>query len=141
MPTTVSHFAYGEERLTSGKALALARGQLSGILTEQTRKKVRASAQTVSTIVTRGVPVYGVNTGFGPLCTMRISAEDTQRLQLNILKSHSVGVGPPVREEIARLMLILKLHALAQGYSGVSEGTLERILWFLQQGATPYVPS
>ena len=108
-------FLYGADHLTAGKALALARHELRGILPETVRKKVRSSQEIVQKIVDNGGPVYGVNTGFGPLCTTRISPEDTRELQFNILKSHSVGVGPPVEEEIARLMLILKLHAeLAQ---------------------------
>jgi len=134
-------FLYGADHLTAGKALALARHELRGTLPETVRKKVRSSQEIVQKIVDNGAPVYGVNTGFGPLCTTRISPEDTRELQFNILKSHSVGVGPPVDEEIARLMLILKLHALAQGFSGVSEKTLERILWHIEEGVTPMVPS
>lgn len=141
MPTKTLKFSFGEEQLTAGKALALARGQLRGHLSGNTRQKIRASQQAVADIVARGIPVYGVNTGFGPLCTTRISAGDTERLQVNILKSHSVGVGSPVREEIARLMLILKVQALSQGYSGVSEATLDRILWHIDQGVIPLVPS
>ena len=134
-------FSYGEDHLTAGIALALARNEIRGTLSETVRKKVRSSQEVVQKIVDNGAPVYGVNTGFGPLCTTRITPEDTRELQTNILKSHSVGVGPPVEEEIARLMLILKLHALAQGFSGVSENTLERILWHLEAGITPVVPS
>ena len=141
MPTNDSHFSFGEEWLTAGKALALARGELRGTFSGPVREKIRSSQQAVENTVERGEPVYGINTGFGPLCTTRISRGETQRLQLNILKSHSVGVGPPIREELARLMLVLKLQALAQGYSGVSETTLERILWHLEQGAIPFVPS
>ncbi|MDX1333185.1 MAG: histidine ammonia-lyase [Robiginitalea sp.] len=134
-------FSYGVDHLTAGKALALARHEFRGILPGAVRKKVRSSQEIVQKIVDKGAPVYGVNTGFGPLCTTRITPEDTRELQSNILKSHSVGVGPPVDEEIARLMLILKLHALAQGFSGVSEKTLERILWHIEEGVTPVVPS
>ena len=134
-------FSYGQSHLTAGKALGLARGTLRGTLSPETRQRVRASQQIVAQIVDKGEPVYGINTGFGPLCTTRISASETSRLQLNILKSHSVGVGPPVEPEIARLMLILKLHALARGHSGIREATLDRILWHLQQDAIPYVPS
>ena len=136
-----SVFAYGEDHLTAGKALQIARGTLRGILTESVRKKVRASAQIVAEIVEKGAPVYGINTGFGPLCTTRISAKDTETLQVNILKSHSVGVGRSIDPEIARLMLILKLHALSKGYSGIQEATLERILWHIEKEITPRVPS
>lgn len=141
MADTVAAFLYGESYLTAGKALALARRSLHGALSPETRKRVRASQQIVEHIVKGGTPVYGINTGFGPLCTTRISASETSRLQLNILKSHSVGVGPPVDTEIARLMLILKLHSLSRGHSGIREATLDRILWHLQHDAIPYVPS
>ncbi|MEJ2583839.1 MAG: histidine ammonia-lyase [Robiginitalea sp.] len=141
MPEKPAFFKYGEDHLTAGKALALARNEIRGVLSEAVRKNVRSSQEIVQKIVAKGAPVYGVNTGFGPLCTTRITPEDTRELQSNILKSHSVGVGPPVAGEIARLMLILKLHALAQGFSGVSENTLERILWHIEEGVTPYVPS
>jgi histidine ammonia-lyase len=141
MPEKPVVFLFGEDHLTAGKALALSRSELRGVLSESVRKKVRSSQEIVQRIVEKGAPVYGVNTGFGPLCTTRITPEDTRDLQFNILMSHSVGVGPPVAGEIARLMLILKLHALAQGFSGVSENTLDRILWHIEEGITPYVPS
>ncbi|MBT8320612.1 MAG: histidine ammonia-lyase, partial [Eudoraea sp.] len=134
-------FRYGEDRLTAGIALSLARGDTSGILSETTRKQIRLSHERVQVLVSKGEPVYGINTGFGPLCTTKISAADTRLLQENILKSHSVGVGPPVDKEISRLMLILKVHALAMGYSGVAENTLERIVWHIEKNVTPVVPS
>lgn len=141
MDKQISVFAYGEDHLTAGKALEIARGTLKGVLTEKVRARVRDSARVVKEIVERGAPVYGINTGFGPLCTTRISAKDTETLQVNILKSHSVGVGRSIEPEIARLMLILKLHALAKGYSGIQEATLERILWHIENEVTPRVPS
>lgn len=134
-------FAYGSDTLTAGKALALARGSLRGVLTPEVRQRVKQNREAVAEIVSRGAPVYGINTGFGPLCTTRISPEQTSLLQLNILKSHSVGVGAPVDGEIAKLMLVLKLHALARGHSGVAETTLERILFHIEQDLVPYVPS
>jgi histidine ammonia-lyase len=84
--------------------------------------------------------VYGINTGFGILSNKKISEEDTRTLQYKILQSHSVGVGHPIPIPIARLMLIAKLHALAQGYSGVQLSTLERILWHIDHNVIPVVP-
>jgi histidine ammonia-lyase len=81
-----------------------------------------------------------VNTGFGILANTRISEEDTHMLQHKILQSHSVGVGEPVPMEIAKIMLITKVHALAQGYSGVQLDTLERILWHIEEDIIPVVP-
>lgn len=134
-------FLYGEGRLTASLALAIARGQCKGRLSEAARAKIRGSARVVSQIVAQGHPVYGINTGFGPLCTTHITAEETRILQMNILKSHSVGVGKPIAAERARLMMILKVHSLAQGYSGIAEETLDRILWHLDLDAIPLVPA
>ncbi|MBT8204423.1 MAG: histidine ammonia-lyase [Eudoraea sp.] len=134
-------FHYGEDQLTAGRALDLAHGKINGILSDNARLKVRKSRNRVLQLVESGEPVYGINTGFGPLCTTEISAEESQILQENILKSHSVGVGPPVDKEIAKLMLILKVQALAQGFSGVSEITLDRILWHIEEDIIPVVPS
>ncbi|MFC3560622.1 histidine ammonia-lyase [Pedobacter jamesrossensis] len=133
-------FNYGIDVLTSDKALAISRSEISGILNDETRAKVIESSNVVERIAGAGKAVYGVNTGFGPLCTSMISEDDSCKLQENILKSHAVGVGEPISTEISRLMLILKLHALAQGYSGIRIETLERMIWFLEVGATPAVP-
>src|SRR6202012_1462816 len=94
----------------------------------------------VEKIVHAQIPVYGINTGFGPLCDTHISEEDTGTLQYNLLKSHSVGIGNPIPEEIAKLMLITKVHALAQGYSGIPLATLERIIWHIDNDIIPVVP-
>lgn len=134
-------FRFGEDYLTAGKALGLARGKINGRLTSESREKIASSQKIVSDIVEKGDPVYGINTGFGPLCTTIISKSDTKILQSNILKSHSVGVGDPIATEIAKLMLILKVHALAKGFSGVAETTLDRIIWHLENDAIPVVPS
>ncbi len=141
MSTQPISFSYGEDHLTAGTALHMARGVLTGQLSPGSRKKIRESQARVARIVKKGHPVYGINTGFGPLCTTRVSKEETKILQTNILKSHSVGVGDPVPREIARLMLILKAHSLAKGYSGIAETTLDRILWHIETDAIPVVPS
>jgi len=136
----MNQFLYGEEHLTVGKALALSTGKIKGILSENTRKRIQNSAAFVAKIVEKGEPVYGINTGFGPLCTTSISKEETQILQSNILQSHSVGVGEPITNDLAKLMLILKVHALAKGHSGIQLKTLERILWHIENDAIPVVP-
>lgn len=133
-------FNYGKDTLTAGKALALARGKITGKIDNTTRRKINASRKIVEHLAAGDKAVYGINTGFGPLCTTRISKEDTGTLQHNILKSHSVGVGDPIETEIAKLMMVLKMHALCQGYSGVSITTLERILWHIDQDVIPVVP-
>lgn len=134
-------FNFGEDHLTAGIALSIARGKTKGLISDFSRIKIRNSSKTVANIVEKGDPVYGINTGFGPLCTTKISKEETKILQSNILKSHSVGVGKPIDKEIAKLMLILKMNSLAQGYSGIAEATLDRILWHINTDAIPVVPA
>jgi histidine ammonia-lyase len=133
-------FKYGQDQLTVAMALELAAGRIKGVLTPEVMERVKTSHDHVQAIVKEHTVVYGINTGFGPLCDTRISEEDTRTLQYNILQSHSVGVGAPIPEEIARLMLITKMQALAQGYSGVNPVTLERILWYIDRHITPLVP-
>ncbi|MBD0778372.1 histidine ammonia-lyase [Maribacter sp. ANRC-HE7] len=141
MVSTPKRFKLGEDWLTASTAIAIANGQTEVWLSKPSRNKINESWKIVGNIVEKGLPVYGINTGFGPLCTTKISKEETQILQTNILQSHSVGVGKPIDKEIAKLMLILKAHSLAKGFSGISETTLERILWHIGHDAIPVVPS
>jgi len=141
MITVPKTFRFGEDWLTASTAIAIAAGKTSLELSELSRNKIKSSSQIVKNIVEKGHPVYGINTGFGPLCTTKISKEETQILQKNILQSHSVGVGRPVDKEIAKLMLILKMHSLAKGFSGISVSTLDRIIWHIENDAIPIVPS
>ena len=134
-------FKYGIDQLTTGITLELARGIRHGVISERAKAQIAKSYQDVLDIVKKGDVVYGVNTGFGPLCTEIISEEDTRKLQYNILQSHSVGVGEPIKTEIAKIMLILKVHSLALGYSGVNPATLDRIIWHIENDIIPVVPS
>lgn len=134
-------FSFGEDMLTVGLALELAAGKVVGSIGRLATERIANSRKIVDAIVANHETVYGINTGFGPLCTTIISESDTKKLQLNLLKSHSVGVGDPIKPEIAKLMMILKVHALAKGYSGIAMNTLERILWHINQDIISVVPS
>lgn len=133
-------FNYGTDQLTVGIALKLARKEIKGVLSPETQEIIKASALAVANIAKGEKAVYGINTGFGPLCTSKISAADTQTLQENLLKSHAVGLGEPVPIEISKLMLVLKLQALAQGFSGIRLETLDRMIWMLEKEVIPVVP-
>ncbi|MFC0516703.1 histidine ammonia-lyase [Mucilaginibacter angelicae] len=133
-------FNYGTDHLTIGTCLDIASGKTKGIINEDAARMINNSWREVEKIVHSHHPVYGINTGFGPLCDTRISEADTSLLQSNILKSHSVGVGKPIPQEIAKLMMITKVHALAQGYSGIALSTLERIIWHIDNDIIPLVP-
>lgn len=139
--TKSRYFNYGEDRLTSGIALEIASGEVKGRISPAAAKVIEQSRKRVEEIVADHQHVYGINTGFGPLCTTIISEQDTRKLQYNILKSHSVGVGDPIAPEISKLMMILKVHALSMGYSGIALSTLERIMWHIDQDIIPVVPS
>jgi len=134
-------FRFGEDTLTTGLALKLAAGKMIGSIGHLAAERISNSRKIVDMIVSNHETVYGINTGFGPLCTTIISESDTKKLQLNLLKSHSVGVGDPIKPELAKLMMILKVHALAKGFSGIEMSTLERILWHINQDVIPVVPS
>jgi histidine ammonia-lyase len=133
-------FQYGIDHLTTGKVLAIAAGDVKAILNEQAVQKVKRSQAHVQQIVDEHKTVYGINTGFGILASTSISATDTRTLQHKILQSHSVGVGDPIPAGIAKLMLITKVHSLAQGYSGVQLQTLQRIIWHIENDIIPLVP-
>lgn len=133
-------FFYGRDVLTVQKAVTLAEGSLKGILARDVKEKINNSYQHVRKIVDAGKTVYGVTTGFGILANTKISEEDASTLQYKILQSHSVGVGEPVPIEVAKLMLITKVHSLSQGYSGIQLSTIERILWHAENNIIPVVP-
>jgi histidine ammonia-lyase len=122
--------------------LQLIHGQVVQLsLHEPARADIRASQQVVQRAADGDAPVYGVNTGFGKLANQRISKEQLHTLQLNLIRSHSVGVGEPLAPEIMRLMMATKAASLARGYSGVREVVVDTLLAVHNAGLVPYVPS
>ena len=134
------NFLIGEDSLTVNECIAIIRKEKNLIWSESTLNKIRNSTQRVNDIVDSNRTVYGVNTGFGPLCTVKISKEETRKLQENILKSHAVGVGNPLSDDLVRLMLLTKIHALSKGYSGIKLETIERIKFLFDNDILPVVP-
>ncbi len=133
-------FKYGLDNLTSDKALKISRGHLKGVLTDEVKQRIIRNYNVVQSIAKGEKLVYSINTGFASLCTTRISKEETGKLQENLLKSHSVGVGSPIDLEISKLMMILKVQALSMGNSGVSLNVVERICWHIDNDFIPLVP-
>ncbi|MBS9475747.1 histidine ammonia-lyase [Ancylobacter radicis] len=101
---------------------------------------IARSAAAVAAILAKGEPVYGINTGFGKLASVRIPDADLETLQRNIVLSHAAGVGEPMPVPVARLMMALKLASLAQGASGIRPATIELLEAMLAKGLTPVVP-
>ena len=102
---------------------------------------IAAGAAVVQRAAAGQAAVYGVNTGFGKLASTRISAGDLATLQLNLIRSHSVGVGEPLAPEVVRLVLALKAGSLARGASGVRVAVVQALLAVLNAGLVPYIPS
>ena len=104
------------------------------------RKRVAASARAVARIVSDGLPVYGINTGFGKLAQTLIAREALAELQRNLVLSHSVGVGEPLPDRVVRLVLALKVASLARGHSGVRTRLVEALRALLNADALPVHP-
>ena len=85
--------------------------------------------------------VYGITTGFGELANTYISPQQSQKLQENLIRSHAVGVGEALSEEIVRGIILLRANALAKGFSGVRLPLIEFLVELLNQGIYPYIPS
>ena len=105
------------------------------------RVGIRASAAVVQAAADGDEPVYGVNTGFGKLANQRISKAQLAALQLNLIRSHSVGVGEPLATPIVRLVLATKAASLARGYSGVREVVIDTLIAIHNAGLVPHIPS
>ncbi|MDZ4372105.1 MAG: histidine ammonia-lyase [Phenylobacterium sp.] len=105
------------------------------------RAPILESAQAVERILAKGQPVYGINTGFGKLASVRIDAADLETLQRNIVLSHAAGTGDPSPEAVVRLMMALKLASLAQGASGVRPATTTLLEAMLARGLVPVIPA
>ncbi|WP_044641591.1 histidine ammonia-lyase [Risungbinella massiliensis] len=103
--------------------------------------RMNASRQYVEECLREGRVVYGITTGFGKFSDQVIPVEDASLLQANLLMSHACGVGEPIPIEIVRGMLLLRIQALIQGYSGVRPIVVERLVQFLNEGLYPVVPS
>jgi len=108
---------------------------------EKHRDEVVQSRLQVERALQDGSSYYGINTGFGILAGTRIPVDQLDKLQENLIRSHAVGVGDPIPKPITRLMLGLKIHSLALGYSGISTATFDRLVWMYLQGWIPVVPS
>jgi histidine ammonia-lyase len=133
MPVTVG------ERLTIEDVVAVANGE-PAVLSPAARERMFAARDVVDRKVAAGETVYGVTTGLGSLANVRLEPDEVRRLQHDLLRSHAVGVGPPLDDREVRAMLLLRAHVLALGHSGVRPLVVERLLEFLERGVLPVVP-
>ena len=117
------------------------REELSVTLDRAARPGIEAAAAAINAAAAGDVPVYGVNTGFGKLASLRIAPEDTATLQRNLILSHYCGVGDAIPRAHARLLMVLKLLSFGRGASGVRWAFVELLEAMLACGVTPVIPA
>src|SRR5579862_6779490 len=105
------------------------------------RERMDASREVIERMIDSDAPVYGVNTGFGKMASTRISQGEIRHLQLNLVRSHACGVGPPLSEAETRAMLVLRANAIAKGFSGVRPLVAETLCEMLNKRVHPAIPS
>jgi len=128
------------QQLTLQQIVDIAEGREQVVLAEDARVRVEQARQIVQDIVTQGRTVYGVNTGFGKLSDVSIDRGDLIQLQLNLVRSHSCGLGDPLSEPEARAMLLLRANVLASGFSGARALVIDTLVAMLEKGVTPVIP-
>ena len=128
------------QRLSLGEVSAVARGEERVTLSANARLRIEDSRRVVERIIAENRTVYGVNTGFGKLSDIRIDPSQIRELQLNLVRSHSCGLGNPLSIEEARAMLLLRANVLALGYSGCRAIVVETLVEMLNRGVTPVIP-
>jgi histidine ammonia-lyase len=128
-------------KLTLDQLQIIHAGDVKLTLPQSCSAAIRGSQAMVQRAADGDAPVYGVNTGFGKLANQRISKAELATLQLNLIRSHCVGVGEPLAPDVVRLMLALKAASLARGYSGVREVVIQTLLDVHNAGLVPMIPS
>lgn len=127
--------------LTRQQVEQIVKGLAEVELSCESVKLINVSRERIEKRLAEGHAIYGVNTGFGKLSHIRIAEEDNEQLQLNLLRSDATGVGEPFSTEVVRAMMILRANALARGFSGIRQETLQLLLDFINVGIHPIVPS
>ena len=128
-------------RLTLADLRRIAAGFEPIALDPGCRTAVAASAATIEAIVAKGAPAYGINTGFGKLARVGIPADQLERLQVNLVRSHAAGVGTLLDDDTVRMILALKIGSLARGYSGVRVAVLDAAVALYNARIWPCIPA
>jgi histidine ammonia-lyase len=128
------------ESLTIDDIVQVARFGKEVKIADSTIHQIKKSRDVVESAIKQGHTVYGVNTGFGDLASVSIGPEDLARLQVNLIRSHSVGVGESFPIEVVRGMMLLRANALVKGYSGIRLEVINNLIEMLNSGITPVVP-
>ncbi len=128
------------QSLTLEQIAAVANGREQVALADDARGRMERARQVVEKIVSENRVVYGINTGFGKLSDVRVEPNELQALQLNLVRSHSCGLGNPLSIPEARAMVLLRANVLACGLSGARSIAAETLVAMLERGVTPVIP-
>jgi histidine ammonia-lyase len=128
------------QRLTLKQIADVAYEREQVALADDARLRVEKARRVVEQIVAEGRTVYGINTGFGKLSDVSIQSSELRELQLNLVRSHSVGLGKPLSVAESRAMLLLRANVLAAGLSGARPLVIETLIAMLERGVTPVIP-
>jgi histidine ammonia-lyase len=128
------------DHLTIEQVVAVARDHKKVTINEYARENLEKSHQLVERLLRKDEPMYAINTGFGPFRDKRIAHSDIEALQRNMMRSHSVGVGPPFPEEIVRAAMLIRANTITKGHSGARQIVVDTLLDMLNKGVTPFVP-
>lgn len=128
------------DNLTIDELVDVARNYTHVTISENQIEAVLASRKIVEDIISEERVVYGVTTGFGSLCNVNISKEDSSQLQENLIRTHSSGFGDPLREDEVRAAMLIRINSLVKGYSGIRLETVETLLEMLNKNVIPHIP-
>jgi histidine ammonia-lyase len=103
-------------------------------------QRVRNSRRHIEAAILKGLPVYGVNTGFGAFQNVRLPADKLDELQVNLIRSHAAGVGQPLSNDRVKRLMVVRLNVLSKGFSGIREQTLRRMIECVNRDCLPLVP-
>jgi histidine ammonia-lyase len=126
--------------LTIADVVGVARHDVAVGLDRAAERQVQQAARLVDEIAKGDDPVYGINTGFGDLSTVRIAHDQLRQLQRNLVRSHAVGVGPPLPEDVVRAVLVLRANTLAAGRSGVRAEVIDLLCDMVNRRVHPAIP-
>jgi histidine ammonia-lyase len=110
-------------------------------LDEQAFAVINDSVACVNAILAEGRTAYGINTGFGLLASTRISTDDLENLQRSLVLSHAAGIGEPLDDAMARLIMVLKINSLSRGFSGIRLSVIQALIQLVNKGVTPWIPA
>ncbi|NWI54139.1 HUTH lyase, partial [Calyptomena viridis] len=136
----VQYISLDGNSLTTEDLVSLGKGLYKIKLTPEAEAKVKQSREVIERIVKEQTVVYGITTGFGKFARTVIPNSKLRELQVNLVRSHSAGVGKPLTPERSRMLLALRINVLAKGYSGISLETLKQVIEAFNASCLPYIP-